>query len=135
MCRWIIYLWIVHWYIHIYIYKYVISSMWKCSFLRYNCKFYVGFIFKFSLYLTGTSSFCSFWEDDSSRSICWSETNMEVIFTVLWHSIYMVVEILLQSSNFQFFTCYFLRSSLSLCDYGLGVCCTILVGTLKCMVY
>lgn len=41
--------------------------------------------------LTGTSTFCSIWEDDSAWSICRCQTNMEIIFSILWHSLYMVL--------------------------------------------
>lgn len=73
--------------------KFVIAYLWTCYLhpvkMLNLCGFY---LFLFGSYLTGTSAFCSFWEDDSSWSICWCQTNMEVILSVLQHSLYMVVK-------------------------------------------
>lgn len=43
----------------------------------------------------GTFTFCSIWEDDCSWSICWCKTNMEKFLSVLWYSLYLVINTLL----------------------------------------
>lgn len=103
-------------------------------------------------YLTweGTSTFCSIWENDSSWSICWRSSNLEIIISILWNSLCLVIDSVFDEVLFTFwydvqssryfspcaiqFQNFLFIQTLSNFIYT-GVCCIILEEILKCMAY